>query len=117
MKNMAEVKERFLLDGLPVRFGNLAANIARVASFLNNSSNREALDNLLTESKFFIEWTAAETEVEIAAELVELQVQLARWQLNLAGILNDPTRQAQTIEQARRWSARILHISGLSQAA
>jgi hypothetical protein len=44
----------------------------------------EALEGYikLDESKHFIEWTAAEADIDKAAELVELQVQLARGQYN-----------------------------------
>jgi hypothetical protein len=34
---------------------------------------------MLKESRHFIEWTAAETETEIAAELVDIQVMLSLW--------------------------------------
>ncbi|MCP9495090.1 MAG: hypothetical protein MSG64_11640 [Pyrinomonadaceae bacterium MAG19_C2-C3] len=117
MNDLAKTRERFLRDDLPTRLGNLAANLARIGSFINNPVHHQVVNDLLTESKFFIEWTAAETETEVAAELVELQVQLACWQLRLANILDDSTQQARIAEQARRWSNRVLHVSGLMQAA
>ncbi len=117
MSDLARIKERYLRDDLPVRLGNLAANLARVSVFLTNPANHRAVDSLLTESKFFIEWSAAETEVEIAAELIEMQVQIARWQIRLTSILNDPAHQVQVAEQAQQWSKRVLHVSGLTQAA
>ncbi len=43
----------------------------------------------MQESKLFIEWTAQDAEIEIAAELVELQIHLACWQYSWAGILED----------------------------
>lgn len=117
MSDLAGIKERYLRDDVPVRLGNLAANLARLGSLLNNPTNREAADRLLTESKFFIEWTASETDVEVAGQLVELQVQLARWQIRLPGILDDPEQQSETAQHARRWSDRILQVSGLTQVA
>ncbi len=44
---------------------------------------------MLQESKLFIEWTARDAEIEIARELVELQIQLACCQYSWAGILED----------------------------
>ena len=65
--------------------GNLASNLARIKSRCQNTAHGEIIEDLLQESKLFIEWTAADTEIEIAAELVELQVQLACWQYSWAG--------------------------------
>lgn len=100
-----------------MRLGNLAVNLARVSAFLTNPAHHRAVDNLLTESKFFIEWSAAEMEVDIAAELIEMQVEIARWQIRLTSILNDPAQQVRVAEQARQWSNRIIQVSGLTQAA
>jgi hypothetical protein len=40
----------------------------------------------------FIEWTAQDADREIAAELVELQIQLACWQYSWARIGEDATQ-------------------------
>jgi hypothetical protein len=75
-------KERFLRDPIPIRLGGLAANLARVNSFSGNSANQAAVFDLFEESKYFIEWTAAETEIDTAADLIDLQLQIAIWQRN-----------------------------------
>jgi len=113
MINLEMVRERYLRDALPIRLGGLAANLRRIRSFTQHAANRVAVEGLLDESKYFIEWTAAETEVATAAELVELQVQLARWQRNLARIWADPEQRQQVSEQSRVWSDRVLDLSGL----
>ena len=80
------IRVRYMRDGLPVRLGGLAANLSRIKSFASLEGNCEAVERLtlaparsagVGESKYFIEWTAAEAKVSAAAELVELQVQLA----------------------------------------
>jgi hypothetical protein len=71
-KNWTAIRERYLRDKLPIRLGGLAANLARIKSFSNHVANRDLVESILEESKFFIEWTANEVEVTIAAELVEL---------------------------------------------
>ena len=106
-------KERYLQDNLSIRLGNLASNLARISSRCQAKSERNLVESLLRESKFFIEWTASEFEVEIAAELVELQIQLACWQYSLTDIWND-TKQLQIVAQKARWrSDRVLNLSGL----
>ncbi|MDQ2687323.1 MAG: hypothetical protein M3Y28_05595 [Armatimonadota bacterium] len=94
MRDMTAVRERYLRDGLPVRLGGLAANLARVSSFSRSAASREAVSSLLDESKYFIEWTAAEAELDAATQLVDLQRQLAQWQLDWDKIWADGTRRA-----------------------
>ena len=74
MKDWTTIRERFLRDDISVRLGGLAANLSRIKSFANNENNKALVESLIDESKHFIEWTAHETEIEIAAKLVELQV-------------------------------------------
>jgi hypothetical protein len=113
MKDWTKIRERYLCDGLPVRLGGLAANLSRIKSFSNHDANRQAVESMLDESKFFIEWTAAEAEIETAARLVELQLQLALWQRNWGAIWSDSTRRRQMAEQAGIWSKQVLDMSGL----
>jgi hypothetical protein len=113
MKDWTKIQERYLRDDLPIRLGGLAANLSRIKSFTVHESNREAVESLLDESKFFIEWTAPEVEIDTAAELIELQIQLARWQQRWSTIWNDPAQRRQVAEQSNAWSKRILELSGL----
>lgn len=113
MRDWTAIRERYLLDGLPIRLGGLATNLSRIKSFAAHEASREAVESLIDESKFFIEWTAAEAESHTAAVLVELQIQLARWQWNWARIWADPEQRRQVAEQSSAWSKRVLEMSGL----
>ena len=113
MRDWAVIRERYLRDGLPIRLGGLAANLRRVQSFAAHTASRQAVEGLIDESKFFIEWTAAAAESHTAAELVELQIQLARWQQNWAEIWWDSAQRRQIAEQSGVWSKRVLEMSGL----
>ena len=68
MRDWNSLKERYLRDELPIRLGNLASNLARIKSRCQNVANGEIIESLLQESKLFIEWTAQDAEIEIAAE-------------------------------------------------
>jgi hypothetical protein len=116
MRDWKALKERYLRDELPIRLGNLASNLARIKSRCQNPANGELVESLLQESKLFIEWTALDAEVEIAAELVELQVQLACWQYSWARIWDDAEQRMIVMEQARIWSEKVLNMSGLLAA-
>jgi len=107
------IRERYLSDVLSMRLGGLAADLARVDTFSKNPKNCEAVDGLLEESKYFIEWTAAEAEADVAAALVELQVQLALWQQRWPAIWPDDVQRSEVAAQARDWSDKVLQFSGL----
>ncbi len=113
MNNPTVRRERYLRDALPIRLGGLAANLARVKSFSEYAAHRDVVEALLDESKYFIEWTAADAELSIQTALVDLQVQLAGWQHAWDGIWAEPARRRAVAEQAQGWSERILQLSGL----
>jgi len=75
-----KLRERFLRDPLPRRLGGLAATFGRISSSARKSTDPNVVLNLLDEAKHLIEWTAAETEPETAAELVQMQIMITLWQ-------------------------------------
>ncbi|MEQ9370906.1 MAG: hypothetical protein RIG63_18050 [Coleofasciculus chthonoplastes F3-SA18-01] len=113
MKDWKALQGRYLNDELPTRLGGLAANLARIKSLTKSGVNGNAVEYLIRESKFFIEWTAMDAGMDYAAELVELQVQLARWQFHWSKIWADEAKRINVAEQARVWTERVLEMSGL----
>ena len=55
MRDWNALKSRYLRDELPVRLGNLASNLARIKSRCQNTAHGEIIEDLLQESKLFIE--------------------------------------------------------------
>lgn len=86
MLDLDSKKERYLRDPLPTRLGGLAANLARIGTISINPANRTAVDDILRESKFFIEWTALEFSPDLTTDLIGLQREIAarhrKWQLD-----------------------------------
>ena len=113
MKDWTAIRERYMRDELPIRLGGLAANLSRIKSFSANEVSGDAVASLIDESKMFIEWTAAQAEINTAEKLVELQIQLARWQLQWHSIWSDSSRRVQVAEQSSAWSKEVLELSGL----
>ena len=113
MRKWYTLKERYLRGQLPIRLGNLASNLARIKSPSQNAANGELIESLLEESKLFIEGTAQDAEIEIAAELVESQIQLACWQYSWARIWEDVEQRMKVGEQGRIWSGKVLNMSSL----
>jgi len=113
MKDHVAIRQRYLRDGLPVRLGNLAANLARIKSFSDQTAHRDVVESLLEESKFFIEWTALDAPIEVQTALVALQRRLALWHLRWEDIWEDVGYRRAVAEEAGEWSKRVLAISGL----
>jgi hypothetical protein len=111
--NKEKLRERFLRDPLPRRLGGLAATLGRVSSVARKSSDPTNVIRLLEEAKYMIEWTAADTEPEIAAELVSMQTMLNLWLRAWDNASQHKEQRTLLSVQAKHWSDRALDFSGL----
>lgn len=105
MQNSEEIKKRFLKSNLFTRLGCIASNLGRIESFSKMPNNQKVINDLIEESKFFIEWTTPELNLDIQVELVNTQLKLALW--------NYLRNQKQISKDAGRLSEKILKLSGL----
>ncbi len=112
MNNLEERRERYLKDSVQIRLGGLAANLARIGSTSKNPANLPVVKSLIEESKFFIEWTAQDTEIEKASELVDLQLNLALLERELDKNWKDEEIRAKIGRQAKSWSEQVLMSAG-----
>jgi hypothetical protein len=113
MNQLGSLRSRYLRDPIPTRLGGLAANLARVASFSRHDGHRSAVSAAIRESKWFIEWTAAELPIEETVELVRLQSQLARWEVQSKDNWDTEAWREDLMKESRRWSERLIGMSGL----
>ncbi len=113
MRNIEEIRERFLKDNSAVRLGNLAANLSRIVSFSNDPKNSKVVASIIDESKHLIEWTARDFSLSIQSELVELQIKLALWHLQLHEIFEDDQRLLSVRHEAEKSSKLLLKLSGI----
>jgi hypothetical protein len=79
MINRERKKERYLREPVPLRWAALAADLGRIASSARHTSGSASVADMLEESQYYIEWTATETEPDVAAELVDIQRLIALW--------------------------------------
>ena len=112
MKNKQKLHERFMRDPLPRRLEGLCSTLGRISSSARESTDPAQVSNLLDEAKHLIEWTAADTDPEVAEELVSMQRLIVLWQK--AWIRTEITREQRTLlaTQAKQWSDRTLEFSG-----
>jgi hypothetical protein len=113
MKDMEKLRERFLRDPLSRRLGGLAATLGRISSSARKSTDPNIVFDLLDEAKHLIEWTAADTEPETAAELVHIQTMIALWQRAWTESSKNPQQRTLLSVQAKNWSDRAIEFSGL----
>ena len=113
MKDKQKLQERFLRDPLPRRLGGLAATLGRISSSARNSTEPNVVSNLLDEAKHLIEWTAAETDPETAAELVQMQTMITLWQRAWSEASQNPKQRLLLSVQAKDWSDKAVELSGL----
>ncbi len=113
IKNKEKLKERFLRDSLPRRMGGLAATLGRISSAARNSNDPEVVTDLLDEAKHLIEWTAAEAEIETAAELVRMQRLITLWLSVWRENSQNHSQRVLLSVQAKDWSDSAIDFSGL----
>lgn len=113
MTNMEKLRQRFLRDPLPQRLGGLAATLGRISSSARKSNDPSIVSNLLDEAKHLIEWTAAETEPDTAAELVHIQTMISLWQRAWTESSQNPQQRTLLSVQAKNWSDKAIEFSGL----
>lgn len=113
MKDMEKLRERFLRDPLPRRLGGLAATFGRISSSARKSTDPNIVANLLDEAKHLIEWTAADTKPETAAELVHMQTMITLWQRAWGEASQNPQQRLILSVQAKNWSDKAVDFSGL----
>ena len=112
MKNKERKRERFLRDPLPTRLAGIAADLARVASSARHATGSESVMEMLEESQYYIEWTAAEAEIEIAAELVDLQRLIAAWRRVWQEAQQSQAQRILLSVQAKKWSDQVAGYAG-----
>lgn len=105
-----EVRQRFLRDPVPTRLGNLASDLARIASSNDDAREHEYVASVLEESKCFAKLTAAEAPQETQAVLTELQATLSVWEHAWLNGTPDQTMRA----EARRKSDELLALASLA---
>ncbi len=111
MKNSDRIRVRFLQDALPVRLIGLAANLGRTASSARRATGAEAVAALLEESQYLIEWTAADAPIEVAEELVNLQIMLALWRRAWPDAQKSPVQSSLLAVQAKQWADQVMRCA------
>jgi hypothetical protein len=113
MINRERKRERYLRDPLPIRLAGMAADFERIASSARHPSGTVSVVEMLEESQYYIEWTAADTEPQVAGELVDIQRMVAAWRRAWPEAQNNLAQRTLLSVQAKKWADQVLDYSGL----
>lgn len=108
-----EMRERYLRDDEPTRFGNLASTLARAARGAQVPSRRETVTRVLREACDFVGWSTQSNDSQ-ASVLHPMQIDLNRllthWQ---GGSEWDADLADEVAVKCRSFSDQALALSGL----
>ena len=112
MEQLEEIKNRFLQEDPKMRLGHLAADLLRIATFIETGSSSQ-VKPIIYESKFMAEWAAGEADIEVKGLLSEMQSFLALREHQWPAWCHDSVSCTKTSVTARLWSNKLLKRSGL----
>ena len=105
MRDLSAMREQFVRDGLPVRLGNVASDLARLSDWACEGHSGQALVDLMREIAHEMEWSGEAGP----AELADMQREVCFWRRAW------PAAPARPVlaQRARAMSERLLELSGL----
>jgi len=109
---LASLRTRFLKESPRMRLGHLAADLARIASFASQGAVAQAKP-IIRESKFFAEWTADQSELEVQQLLSDLQSLLARKEREISRWAENAAILQSAAKEMKRTSEELLKLAGL----
>lgn len=107
--SIEKLRERMLRDPLPIRLGNFASALARLASWSAEPINEPVAQSVFEEAKCFAECAAPEATPEMQQALAETQETLNTWELvRKKGEPIAPLRS-----EIEKRSEKLLELSGI----
>ena len=110
------LRERYVRDEWPIRLGNLASTLGRIAQRAADPGALPSVPLALREGMWLIEWNLHETPAEVLSELAPMQSELGLWWRGWDAVAQSPALRALLVRHAREMSDRVLQLSGLLKA-
>ena len=112
MSDLNSIQNRFMKESPQMRLGHLAADLLRIANFIESGSANEAKP-IFRESKWFAEWIARESDLKTQQMLADAQSFLAFQELDWSNWSTRAETIQNTANTVRIWSDELLKQSGL----
>lgn len=113
MNDLDSVRKRLMREEPQQRLGHLAADLLRIANFIESGSADEAKP-IFRESKWFAEWIAPESDLKTQQMLADAQSFLAFQELDWSNWSTRAEAIQNTANTIRIWSDELLKQSGLA---
>jgi hypothetical protein len=114
MKEMENLRERFLRESLPRQLDQLAATLASISTTARTSTDPAMIVNLLDEARNYIEWIVPGSNAEIAAELIQMNRIIVMWYKSWETARRIPHQRTLLAAQTRNWSDKVMKFSWLA---
>src|SRR3990167_8662476 len=111
MNDLESIRKRLMREEPKKRLGHLAADLLRIANFIESGSANEAKP-IFRESKWFAEWIAPETDLKTQQLLADAQSFLAFQELDWSNWSTRADAVHHTATTVRNWSNELLKQSG-----
>jgi len=108
MKTLAEREARYQHEAPAAQLGHLASNLSRIAWLSDRPQEQQTLLQVLRESEYFAEWTAAHWSFEVQEMLLQVQVRLAMWRRVWPRLGSQREFCQAVAREAQQWSKRLL---------
>ena len=115
MNDLESVRQRLMRENPSNRLGHLAADLLRVANFIESGSTNEAKP-IIRESKWFAEWMAPDADLETQRLLVTMQCFLALKEVRWSSWIKNKEEIQGTASTVRSWSNEFLKRGGFLAA-
>ena len=112
MNDLESIRQRLMREEPKRRLGHLAADLLRIANFIESGSANEAKP-IIRESKWFAEWIAPEANLETQQLLATAQSFLALKEIQWPVWIKNAEEVRATASTVRSWSNDLLKQSGL----
>jgi hypothetical protein len=97
-------KAGFLKQPLTRRLGNLAVNVKRIATHLDDATTKEGTLFWVTETRHFAEWTTLDAPESLRTDLAQLVTRLSNWESSWDKVWETPEQKSQMQHEATYWS-------------
>ena len=112
MSDLDSIRNRFMKESPQMRLGHLAADLLRIANFIETGSANEARP-IFRESKWFAELIAPGSDLRTQQLLADAQSFLAYQELDWSNWTVKAESVTSTAATVRIWSNELLKQSGL----
>jgi hypothetical protein len=115
MIDLESRQERFMRHPQERRLGNLSTNLNRIALYSDQNADPEEIRYFIRETKYLTEWASIDASLEIQVQLAEIQRDLARWTIHWDSTWNDSRNLERMKSDSRAWSEKVLGWANLTR--